>query len=319
MPTMGVPASMRIAFIAAIGAAIVSTVAAVYVVFRPPTVIEPSASLAAPESSAPSTPSEPQPDATVAQAPPSVEPTAAPATPSIGWPDLSVEGLPPVDAAPEAMGQSIGSPRDGALLHGTQMPSSRDYLIRNQDTAWATDNTIAHLQTAIASVRKRNPQLHRLVIGDISTRRGGPLDGHTSHQAGRDVDIGLYYRGRPDAGPTTFVEATREILDRRATFDLIAALAETRDEPTGVELIVLDYNLQRILRRAAEMRGISEDLLEALFQFPHGPNTRHGLIRHKPAHRDHLHVRFRCPTEDAYCRNPLLGFGGMQASDPPGT
>ncbi len=313
----------RLAVGASVGAALLSTAVALYVVLRPPApAVESAASIAVAEPG-PRTPTSVDAEAVTPTTPepePEPEPEPLPADePEVPWPDLSVDGLPPVDAAPEPMGQSLGSPRDGALLRPSQLPASRDYLIRNQDTAWGTDNTIAHLRAAIATVRRANPQLHRLVIGDISTRRGGPLDGHTSHQAGRDVDIGLFYRGHADDGPTTFVEATREILDRRATLDLVMALASTRDDPTGVELIVLDYNLQRILRRTAEQRGIAEERLEALFQFPHGPNSRHGLVRHKPAHRDHLHVRFRCPLDDDYCRDPLIGFGGMEAPDPAGT
>lgn len=325
-----VPSSMRVALWVSIGAALLSTTVALAVVLRPGEA--PAAADLDPASGSmravdPTEPEDPV-DAAIRVASPATDalpspsptsPPEAPSPPSIAWPDLAVEGLPPVNAAPKSMGQSIGSPRDGALLRGARLPASRDYIIRNPDTAWGTDNTLRHLRTAIASARRKHPQQHRLVVGDISTRRGGPLEGHTSHQAGRDVDLGLFYRGHGDEGPRAFIEATREILDRRATFDLLAALAATRDEPGGVELIVLDYNLQRILRRAAEARGVAEDLLEALFQFPHGPHSRHGLIRHKPAHRDHLHVRFGCPPQDAYCRDPLLGFGGIEASDPPGT
>ena len=130
------------------------------------------------------------------------------------------------------------------------------------------------------------------------------------------MDVGLVMRGRAEDAPAEFVEATRDNLDRRATYDLIEALAATRDDPTGVELIVLDYNLQRLLRRAAAARGVPEETLEALFQFPHGPESRHGLVRHMPAHRDHIHVRFRCPEDDRYCREPLIGFAGMEAAEP---
>ena len=325
-----VPSSIRLALWASIGAALLSTTVALVVLLRPREAPASADVDSASGSMHVVDPSEPEDSADAAvrvaspatDARPSVStasPSEASSPPSIAWPDLAVEGLPPVDAAPKSMGQSIGSPRDGALLRGARLPASRDYIIRNPDTAWGTDNTLRHLRTAIASARRKHPQQHRLVVGDISTRRGGPLEGHTSHQAGRDVDLGLFYRGHGDEGPRTFIEATREILDRRATFDLLAALAATRDEPGGVELIVLDYNLQRILRRSAEARGVAEELLEALFQFPHGPHSRHGLVRHKPAHRDHLHVRFGCPQGDTYCRDPLLGFGGIEATDPPGT
>ncbi|MCA9709964.1 MAG: penicillin-insensitive murein endopeptidase [Myxococcales bacterium] len=325
-----VPASMRLALLASLGAAVVSIAIALVVVLQddepsPPALpsaslgVQPPAGVAgsAPAGSAlaGSAPAASASASTSASASASIEPpeavASALAASDVAWPDLSVDRLPPVGAAPQAMGQSLGSPRDGALLRPTQLTTGRDYWIRNPDTAWGTTNTIEHLRAVIRSVGRRHRDLHPVVIGDISTRRGGPLPGHTSHQSGRDVDLGLYYRGREE--PRDFLDATNDTLDRQATFDLVVALAATHDDPTGVVLMVLDYQVQRMLRRVGELRGMSEDELDALFQFPHGSQSRQGLVRHKPAHRDHLHIRFRCPKDDAYCRDPLIGFGGMAA------
>lgn len=320
-PVPAVPSSMRWALIASVGAALLSTAVALYVVTREhdehlvearpvtpegPHAADGSGDAAIPSVTAPAalaaSPAQPVPE----------EPAA------LAWPDIQLEALPPVGAAPEAMGQSMGSPRDGALLRPTQLPPGRGYVIRNPQTAWGTANTIEHLKAAIDAARAQHPDVHQLLVGDISTRRGGPLPGHQSHQAGRDVDLGLWYRPSvEDGAPRHFVEGSSKTLDRRATFDLVRALAATADEPDGVELIVLDYNLQRVLRRAGQARGVPEVELEALFQFPHGPSSRHGLVRHMPAHRDHLHVRFKCPTGDRYCRDPLIGFGGMEAPEGP--
>lgn len=313
-----VPSSMRLAFYAAVGAAVLSTTVALFVVLRDDadaerpglvrtasaaTVVEDQVRAPASSSAAPTAPA---------------STTAPPPEASLAWPDLELGELPPSGAAPPELGQSVGSPRDGALLSPQRLPNHHDYIIRDEHTVWGTDNTIEQLRAAIRTMRTKHPRTHRVVIGDISTRRGGPLPGHTSHQSGRDVDIGLIHRGRPEDAAAEFVEGTHENLDRRATFDLIAALAKTSDDPTGVELVVLDYGLQRILRRSAAGRGVPEEELEALFQFPHGPTSRHGLVRHKPAHRDHMHVRFRCPEGDRYCRDPLIGFAGMEASEPAG-
>lgn len=319
---------MRVALVASVGAALLSASVALYVVMRDPEVGIRDAAAAMPDpSSASYDPSE---AAGVSTEPEPSAPSMPEATPqaeleteleSVAWPDMQLGALPPVGAAPETMGQSAGSPRDGALLRPMQLPPGRGYVIRNPQTAWGTRNTVERLRAAIEKVRRAHPELHQLVIGDISTRRGGPLAGHQSHQSGRDVDIGLWLRPQPESsGPSDFVEGNSKNLDRRATYDLIEALAASANEPDGVELIVLDYNLQRVLRRYAEQtRGVPEAKLEALFQFPHGPNSRHGLVRHMPAHRDHLHVRFRCPQGDAYCRDPLIGFGGMEAAEEPST
>ncbi|MEX1361837.1 MAG: penicillin-insensitive murein endopeptidase [Nannocystaceae bacterium] len=312
------PRAVRIALYASVGAAVVSVTVALVVMLREGAADDRrglvSTAAAATVPAGPSmsaAPGSPEASAESAQ----LSATAPPAAVAAPWPDLELGELPPTGAARPELGQSVGSPRDGALLAPTRLPNGPGHVIVDEQTVWGTRNTIEHLQAAIKTLRREHPATHRLVIGDISTRRGGPLPGHTSHQSGRDVDVGLIYRGRPEDAPAAFVEATRDNLDRRATFDLIAALATTAEQPTGVELIVLDYNLQRLLRRSAAARGVPEEQLEALFQFPHGPDSRHGLVRHMPAHRDHMHVRFRCPQDDRYCREPLIGFAGMEAAD----
>ncbi|MCA9652518.1 MAG: penicillin-insensitive murein endopeptidase [Myxococcales bacterium] len=308
---------MRLALYASVGAAVLSASVALYVVFRDdhgaerPGLLPVASAASVDRETTTAAPTEPDVGGPAADTALSDAPGA-----SLAWPDLEIEELPPTGAAPPELGQSVGSPRDGALLSPTQLSNGRDYVIRNESTVWGTRNTVEHLAKAIETMRSQHPAVHRVVVGDISTRRGGPLPGHTSHQSGRDVDVGLVMRGRAEDAPAEFVEATRDNLDRRATYDLIEALAATRDDPTGVELIVLDYNLQRLLRRAAAARGVPEETLEALFQFPHGPESRHGLVRHMPAHRDHIHVRFRCPEDDRYCREPLIGFAGMEAAEP---
>nr|MCH9683918.1 penicillin-insensitive murein endopeptidase [Deltaproteobacteria bacterium] len=303
--------SVRVIVGASLGAAVLSTAVAIYTVTRPPVAVavpdEATPTTAAAQNSVVVTPPPQLP--VVATASPPV-PAAQPVSP---WPDLVLDGLPAEGTAPESMGQSVGSPRDGALLRPAALTPGRGYLIRNENTVFATSNTIGFLAKAIRHVRRRHRGLHRVVIGDMSTRRGGPLPGHQSHQSGRDVDLGFYYRDRfTDGTPAVFEAATSDNLDRGATFDLIRALARTHDDPGGVRLIVLDYGLQRLLRKSAAARGVPEDELEALFQFPHGPTSHHGLVRHKPAHRDHMHVRFGCPDGDPLCRDPLIGFAGME-------
>lgn len=316
-----VPRSMKLALFATAAAALLSTSVALYVVLRDDdserTGLVRTAEAAVraddtrvPPSSGPATVAAAGSSAAVLATKTAAKPQPSPA-PESPWPDLEVDTLPAVGSAPAHMGQSIGSPRDGALLAPHRMPNGRNYILRDEDTAWGTDNTVAQLRKAIGKLRRKHPTMQRVVIGDISTQRGGPLSGHTSHQSGRDVDLGLVHRGRTEETATAFIEGTHENLDRRITYDLIAALAATRDEPGGVELIVLDYGLQRILRRSATARGVPEEELEALFQYPHGPESRHGLVRHMPAHRDHVHVRFSCPPDDRFCRSPLLGFAGM--------
>jgi murein endopeptidase len=208
------------------------------------------------------------------------------------------------DAAPDvgAMGQSVGSARGGALYGGTRLPPGDGYFIRHPNRVYGTSGTVRHLVAAIEASRSGFSRLHRLSVGDLSGEVGGLLPGHLSHQSGRDVDLGLYYRERPPNYPKQFAVATRENLHMRATWALLEALCATADEPEGVEWILLDYRVQRILFEFARARRISASTLERVFQYPRGPTAEVGIVRHFPGHEDHVHVRFKCSTADVYCQ-----------------
>ncbi len=199
-------------------------------------------------------------------------------------------------------GQSVGRPWKGSLRRPTRLPGGRGYLIRRPLRAYGTAAMVATIRDAIARVRDDHPELHTLAIGDLSAIRGGWITEHSSHQSGRDVDIGFYFRQRPAAYPQAFARATPTNLDRAATWDLLVGFARTADDPAGVQAIFLDYQVQGLLYEWAQDRGVDERYLDRLFQYPHGIAGGGGLVRHEPHHDDHMHVRFRCPPRDRACQ-----------------
>lgn len=200
-------------------------------------------------------------------------------------------------------GQSVGSARDGRLINGMQLPPGKSYYRRRPNRAWGANHTIYHIRRAASLVRSRFPKVHKLAIGDISARKGGKLAQHKSHQSGRDADIGLYFKKRPEGYPRSFIKATKDNLDLAATWALIEAFAETASSPTGVEKMFLDYALQKALYEYAKKRGVSKRKLDTWFQYPHGKSAARGLIRDDPGHDSHVHVRFKCPKGDKACRS----------------
>lgn len=201
------------------------------------------------------------------------------------------------------IGTSVGTPRDGALFGAAELPEHPRYIIQRSQTAYANPSVVRHLQKVFDQTKPAK-RLHRLLIGDLSNELGGRLLGHFSHQTGLDVDIGFYYRELPLGYPERFVEADRDNLHVRATLALVEALADTQHEADGVAWILLDYEIQRMLHRVAVRRGMSEAKLVELFQYPAGPTAAQGIVRHFPKHRDHMHVRFKCPPEDGFCEQP---------------
>jgi LysM repeat protein len=202
---------------------------------------------------------------------------------------------------PLVNGQSVGRPWSGSLRRPTRLPAGKGYLIRRPQRAYGAAHVVAHVRQAIATVRADHPRLHTLAIGDLSAKRGGSISEHHSHQSGRDLDIGFYFKKQPRGYPDSFVGATASNLDRAATWDLLVAFARTADDPGGVHAIFLDYGVQGLLYKWARDRGVDEGYLDRLFQYPEGKGGGDGLVRHEPHHDDHFHVRFKCPPGDNRC------------------
>jgi len=199
-------------------------------------------------------------------------------------------------------GQSLGAPWAGRLREADELPTGSGYVIRRPWRAFGTQSTVDTVHRIIADIIDRFPDIHEIAIGDISAPTGGRISEHSSHQSGRDIDIGLIYKQRPPGFPQSFVVGTERNLDLEVTFVLVEEFAKTAKESDGVQVIFLDFEIQRLLYNWALENGETEEYLATLFQFPHGRGQSAGIVRHEPNHSDHIHVRFRCPPADSACR-----------------
>ncbi len=193
-------------------------------------------------------------------------------------------------AKPASGGANV--PWHGKLADAEKLPGDEGYQIRRPSRAYGEPNVIEHLRSSIAVVRALYPDVHTLAIGDISAEHGGKLDNHKSHQTGLDVDVGFYFRRVPTGYPEHFAGADAN-LDLEATWALLTAFARTTDVDDGVEIIFLDYAVQKRLYDWARKRGTPDADLGSLLQYPRGKDSLAGLVRHWPNHADHLHVRFK--------------------------
>ncbi|MBL9012679.1 MAG: penicillin-insensitive murein endopeptidase [Myxococcales bacterium] len=196
------------------------------------------------------------------------------------------------DAPDDGPSESIGRPWAGKLMNGDVLPRGEGYQIRRPKRAYGATHVVGHLRRVIAEVRALYPDLHTLAIGDLSAQGGGKIGDHHSHQSGLDVDIGFYFHATPEGYPDRFAPADAD-LDLQATWALVTAFVRTAPLDTGVQLIFLDYEVQKRLYEFARRRGTPEDDLAAIFQYPRGQDTLVGIVRHWPHHADHLHVRFK--------------------------
>jgi penicillin-insensitive murein endopeptidase len=189
-----------------------------------------------------------------------------------------------VESDPTALGSlSIGTPGSGALINGVSLPPGPGWEVIDPGGLWGTSETMTFIRTVIGKVQELFPETFPLTIGDISVPDGGRMKLHTTHQAGRDVDFGFYYK----TGPSNwFVPGTAANMDLPRNWALLRALLLCTD----VETILLDSRVQRLLYDYA--LKISEDKawLDRVFQFAKG--SANAVVCHVSGHRNHYHVRF---------------------------
>lgn len=201
---------------------------------------------------------------------------------------------------------SLGCFNAGALFNGVQMPKGERWIIVRPAESWGTRETIDFLMAAIDEVHQEFPGTPRIHIGDISDRNGGCLGRHLSHQAGRDVDLGWYYKkGRG----SWYRRGTRHNLDIPRTWALVRALLGKTD----LELLLIDRRIQLLLREHALSIGEDPVWLRRVLQHPNGrPGA---IIRHARGHHTHMHLRFynrRAQTMGRLVYSCMLARGMVQ-------
>jgi len=201
----------------------------------------------------------------------------------------------PVEVVVPVGALSRGLPSDGSLVNGQPLPESELYTLKRPHVCYASTQTMAQLQRGISAFRRRTGSESEVLIASASARSGGHFSPHLSHQSGRDIDIGLvafpiFARGQ---------EAKESEVDWGATWALLQELIDSGQ----VEFVFVVYSHQKKLYEAAQAMGASDATLEAAFQYPRGPSSPLGLIRHSPGHQRHFHIRFRCGPADRDCRS----------------
>ncbi len=214
-----------------------------------------------------------------------------------------------VETDPAALGTlSIGSPSGGILLNGTVMPAGPGWDVLLPAESLGTAETIAFIQTAVDRVDEIYPNSPPLLIGDISNPQGGRLNRHLSHQAGRDADIGFYYKSGAGRG---FAPGTAANLDLSRNWALIRTLLVLTD----VETIFLDLRIQRLLYAHALKLGEDKAWLDRVFRFVTG--AREARICYAAGHRTHFHVRFFNPIAQELGRRAYPHLVRLDRIKPP--
>lgn len=186
-----------------------------------------------------------------------------------------------LDDLPSLGSISVGVAEAGRLVNGVQMPAGEAWTVVAPEAAWGARETVDSLALVARAVKAQFPNASPLRINHIGKREGGYLRPHFSHQSGRDVDLGFYYReGINPAAPKMKRE---DAMDLGPSWALVKALATQVD----VQVVLLDRRVQRKLFDYALARGEDRVWLDGLFG-----GHPDSLFQHARRHRDHFHVRF---------------------------
>ncbi|MGB8329622.1 MAG: penicillin-insensitive murein endopeptidase, partial [Polyangiales bacterium] len=198
---------------------------------------------------------------------------------------------------PVSPSEAVGPTNRGRLEKGIRLPPHKGYVIRTASRAYGTEETTRWIVAAVDAVNAQFKQTKPIRVHDISTRDGGKIRDHKSHQNGRDADISYYRENCPSSG-CPFENVKSSELDVARQW----ALLEYWLRNGQAEMIFIDYRLQAKLYKYAKRKGVKKAQLDQWIQYPRGKYEPAGVIRHFRNHEDHLHVRFVCPYSDLKCR-----------------
>lgn len=225
---------------------------------------------------------------------------------------------------PGLRSRSLQFPWRGKLLKGLSVRESQ-YVRHVGEYAehghfYGTWELAQLIERAARRVAFRLPGA-KLSLGEISREGGGRIDGHRSHESGRDVDIG-FYMTRTDGSPhytyafVDFDHRGRGVppnhylrFDDARNWELVSKLLT--DGEARVQYIFVASHLKHRLLAQAVRTGAPEAVIArakvALVQ----PASGH-------PHRNHFHVRIYCaPADRAVCKD-RAPFWPWYPGTPPG-
>ena len=200
---------------------------------------------------------------------------------------------------PGAVSESVGLPSDGGLEGAVPMLEGPGRVLKAIPwKSWGTAHTVILLDAVLRQWAARG-KVQPVLVGNMSARTGGRLQPHSTHQSGRDVDLG-YPQVLPSGEELNWREMSAQNLDAAETWNLLFLLAQTG----SVEVVYIDRSIQKLLyEHALDKKLMSKRSLSRWMEYPRATGSGDPLIQHVNGHIDHLHVRFDCLPHEDRCRS----------------
>ncbi|MGH1345536.1 MAG: penicillin-insensitive murein endopeptidase [Nannocystales bacterium] len=195
--------------------------------------------------------------------------------------------------------ESIGGPSSGKLAGGVPMMDGPGRVMKMIGwKSFATANTVAILDKALrqwAASGHKQPVL----VGNMSSRSGGRLAPHSTHQSGRDVDLG-YPQKLPAGEELNWRVMNSKNLDAKECWALMQTLVQTGQ----IEVIYVDREIQKLLHDyAVSNKLMSKAALKQWMEYPSPTGSGSPVIQHVKGHADHMHARFKCQPHETQCKS----------------
>jgi penicillin-insensitive murein endopeptidase len=200
-----------------------------------------------------------------------------------------------------SMSLSGGYPNEGWQLRGKRLRPTHDLRVRepSRERVYGHPALVLMLGRSAHDVATAAPG-SVLLVGDLSSKEGGPLPGHRSHQSGRDADVAFYVtdlHGKP-LRSTEYVAFDGDghskdgrplLFDDERNWLLVQSWA--RDRRAGLSHIFVSWPLrERLLKYARSKPRFAPYVLQATALLKQPEKGE--------AHDDHFHVRITCPKEE---------------------
>lgn len=185
----------------------------------------------------------------------------------------------------------------GTLIHKLFLSRQRFFATREMQSV---------ISDAADFVRHQYPSAELIQLGDLSHEKGGPCQGHASHQNGLDADmVYLTKNGKLQSQDASYWEedfvkngVVSDNLEVERNFALFKYLVSTKT----VGRIFVDQAIKKQFCIYAKKNNLLND--------PESSETLRRL-RIEKLHSTHFHLRLKCPATDYSCQE--------QAEVPEGT
>ena len=189
--------------------------------------------------------------------------------------------------------EAIGYYSLGCLKGGKTFKGNEKGIVISQTRRgrfWGHSNLIDIL-TEIGEYTHKKYKRY-IILGDLSLSRGGPtFGGHSSHQNGLDVDI--WFKAPKSKPSFQWLQSTN--------MTTVFEGAQFNEDFSTPQIAILkklaeDERVARIF--------VHSRIKEFLCQKKKTKFTSQGLSKIRPwyGHDDHLHLRLKCPKQDANCK-----------------